>query len=340
MNALRLLLSAASTFVVVGCARHEVQPAEVLPAVEVRTARVQLEVWPVEFPTHGTVRAVQRAAIAAKVAGSIATLSLAIGQAVQAGDVLLTISAVELIARVAQVKAQLAQIERELARERTLESAGAGTLDTVKTLADRLAHGQAALREAETLRDYATVRAPFAGVVTKKFVEVGDFAAPGVPLLQLDGRGAFEIEVGVPESLAAALSVGASLEIAWSDAPTRLRVTVAELSSAAESAARTMTAKLTVPVGAVVHTGQFVSVFLPGPQVATLLVPVNALTLFGQMERVFVVGENNRASLRLVKTGAVNGARVAVVSGLEANERVVVAPVATLRDGQPVLLRP
>ena len=199
MNALRLLLSAASTFVVVGCARHEVQPAEVLPAVEVRTARVQLEVWPVEFPTHGTVRAVQRAAIAAKVAGSIATLSLAIGQAVQAGDVLLTISAVELIARVAQVKAQLAQTERELARERTLESAGAGTLDTVKTLADRLAHGQAALREAETLRDYATVRAPFAGVVTKKFVEVGDFAAPGVPLLQLDETdiaGVYDARIG------------------------------------------------------------------------------------------------------------------------------------------------
>ena len=340
MNALRLLLSAASTFVVVGCARHEVPPAEVLLAVEVQTARVQREVWPVEFATHGTVRAVQRAALAAKVAGSIATLSLAIGQAVQAGDVLLTISAVELTARVAQVKAQLAQIERELARERTLEAAGAGTLDTVKTLADRLAQGQAALREAETLRDYATVRAPFAGVVTKKFVEVGDFAAPGAPLLQLDGRSAFEIEVAVPESLAAALSVGAALDIAWSDAPTRLRGPGGELSSAAESAARTMTAKLPVPVGTAVHAGQFVRVFLPGPQVATLLVPVNALTLFGQMERVFVVGENNRASLRLVKTGAVKGGRIEVVSGLEANERVVVAPVATLRDGQPVLLRP
>jgi hypothetical protein len=101
-----------------------------------------------------------------------------------------------------------------------------------------------------------------------------------------------------------------------------------------------MTAKLTVPVGTAVHAGQFVRVFLPGPQVATLFVPVNALTLFGQMERVFVVGENNRASLRLVKTGAVKGGRIEVVSGLEANERVVVAPVATLRDGQPVLLRP
>ena len=53
-----------------------------------------------------------------------------------------------------------------------------------------------------------------------------------------------------------------------------------------------------------------------------------------------MVGENNRASLRLVKTGAVKGGRIEVLSGLEANERVVVAPVATLRDGQPVLLRP
>lgn len=340
MKSRRLLFSLALASVFAGCSRHESKTAEVLPPVAVRTAPVQREMLPAIQETSGTVRAVQRAAIAAKVAGTIASQPFTLGQSVQAGDVLLTLSAVELTARVGQVRAQLLQAERELARERTLQSTGAGTVDAVKSLEDRLAQLTAALREAETMHGYATVRAPFAGVIAKKFVEVGDFAAPGVPLLQLDGRNAFEIDVGLPESFTAPLAVGATLEVAFADATKRARATVAELSSAADSTARTATAKLAVPSGTTVHAGQFVRVFLPGPAAPALLVPTSALSAFGQMERVFVAGENHRAVLRLVKTGAVVGDRTEIVSGLDANERVVISPPATLRDGQPLTLTP
>lgn len=290
--------------------------------------------------TSGTVRAVRRAAIAAKVSGYITAFSITLGQRVSAGEILLTISAAELDARVAQARAQLTQIERELARERALQSTGAGTIDAVKSLEDRLAQTQAAVREAETMLGYATVRAPFDGVVAKKHVEAGDFATPGAPLLQLDGRDAFEIEVGVPESLGAALAVGTPLDVEISGAPARLRATIAELSSAADSAARTITAKLSVPPGTSVRSGEFVRVFLPGARADVLLVPTVALSPFGQMERVFTVGENNRASLRLIKTGAVRGDRVEVLSGLDVTDRVVAAPPPTLRDGQPLAISP
>jgi membrane fusion protein, multidrug efflux system len=337
----RLLLLAASAAVLGGCSRHE-RPvaAEALPTVRVETAAVQVESRPVLLETSGTVRAVQRATIAAKVSGTIATLPAKLGQRVNAGDVLLTISAAELTARVAQARAQLAQVERELARERTLQSSGAGTVDAVKSLEDRLALSQAALREADTMFGYATVRAPFAGVVAKKYVEAGDFASPGDSLLQLDGLDAFEIEVGVPESLAASLGVGGTLEVALADSATRFRATIAELSSAADATARTTTAKLGVPRGTAVRAGQFVRVFVPGTSATGLFVPTNAVSIFGQMERVFVVGEKDRASLRLVKTGAIVGDRTEIVSGLDATERVVVAPPALLRDGQPLEFAP
>ena len=60
----------------------------------------------------------------------------------------------------------------------------------------------------------------------------------------------------------------------------------------------------------------------------------------GQMERVFVVGPNNRAVLRLVKSGATRGDRVEILSGLDDGERVVVAPPAALREGQTLELLP
>lgn len=338
MKSRGLVLLAA--LVLAGCARRESHTTEPLPPVRVQAVAVQREAWPAVVETSGTVRAVQRAAIAAKVAGTIATLPVTLGQRVNAGEILLTLSADELAARVAQARAQLAQIERELGRERTLQSSGAGTADAVKALEDRVAQMQAVLREFDTLLGYATVRAPFDGVIARKYVEAGDYAAPGAPLLQFDGREAFEIEVGVPESLGAPLTVGTALEIEITGAPARLRAMVVELSSAADATARTITAKLAVPGGATVRPGQFVRVFVPGAPTSVLLVPTGTVSLFGQMERVFTVGENRRASLRLVKTGARHGDRIEIVSGLDATDRVVVAPPATLRDGQPLDLVP
>lgn len=304
------------------------------PAVRVRVLAVASETVPVLLETSGTVRAVQRAALAAKIAGPIEHLPVALGQTVRAGEVLLQISATEYAARLAQSRAQLAQIMRELARERGLQAAGAGPLEAVRTLEDRLAQSQAVVREAETLLDYATVRAPFDGVVAKKHIEVGDFATPGTPLLQLDGLDAFEIEVGLPES-AVSIAVGTELDVEIAPA-SRFRAPVRELSSAAESVAHTTTARLAVPVGTVVRSGQFARVWVPAGAATALLVPAEAVSVFGQMERVFTVDLRNRAALRLVKTGAPRGARVEILSGLAAGDRIVVSPPAGLRDGQPL----
>jgi hypothetical protein len=71
-----------------------------------------------------------------------------------------------------------------------------------------------------------------------------------------------------------------------------------------------------------------------------VLVPVEAVAPQGQMERVFVVEDGKRAVLRLVRTGARRGGQVEVLAGLAADERVVLAPPAGLRDGQPVEVLP
>jgi len=98
--------------------------------------------------------------------------------------------------------------------------------------------------------------------------------------------------------------------------------------------------KIAVPAGAPVRSGQFVRVQIPGSSLRTLLVPASAVSVSGQMERVFVAGDRNRAVLRLVKTGALRGDQLEVLSGLSAGERVVAAPSATLRDGQPLEVQP
>jgi len=89
-----------------------------------------------------------------------------------------------------------------------------------------------------------------------------------------------------------------------------------------------------------VRSGQFVRVFIPGAPTRALLVPAAALSPLGQMERIFIAGPDNRAVLRLVKSGAIRADRVEILSGLDDGERVVVAPPAGLREGQTLEILP
>jgi RND family efflux transporter MFP subunit len=147
------------------------------------------------------------------------------------------------------------------------------------------------------------IRAPFAGVVARKLVTAGDLAAPGQPLLEVEGTGAFEIELGIPDSLAATLAPDAALAVTIPASGLTFRAPLRELSSAADALARTVTAKLSVPADAKVRSGQFARIQVPGTPAPALLVPASAVSRLGQMERVFALRDGH-AEMRLVKTGA------------------------------------
>lgn len=336
----RLLPVISALALLAGCAKPAAEKAgATLPPVAVSVARVESVETPLLTEITGSVRSVQRATLAAKVMGSVAELPVTLGQRVAAGELLLKLSATEIAARVAQARAQLNVAVRDLERERALLAKGASTSELVRSLEDRAAGTEAALREAETMLGYTELRAPFAGVIAKKFVDAGDLAAPGQPLLGLDGVDEFQIDAAVPDSLVGALAPGQSLAVSVPSTGRRFDGTIAEISSATDATARTVLIKIAVPAGAAVRPGQFARVALPGSPVRALLVPASAVSRVGQMERVFVAAPDKRAVLRLVKTGAVHGDRIEILSGLDAGESVVVAPPASLLEGQPLEVR-
>lgn len=325
-----------------GCSKTpaEDSSATTLPPVAVHVAPVTAVDLPVPTAITGTVRAAQRATIAAKVMGTVAELPVALGQRVPAGELLARISASEIDARLAQARAQLSVATRDLERERALLAKGASTQELVRNLEARFSGAEALVREAETMLGYTELRAPFAGVVARKFVDAGDLATPGQPLLGLDGLDDFQIEAAVPDSLVAPLAIGQRLAVTIAATDRELAGSIVEISSAADAAARAVSIKIALPAGSDVRAGQFARVALPGAPARTLLVPASAVSRVGQIERVFVVGPENRTRLRLVKTGAVRGGRIEILSGLDASEIVIVAPPAELREGQVVEARP
>jgi RND family efflux transporter MFP subunit len=346
MNPSRLSLPFLSLALFAGCAKNSESVADTaagLPPARVRVAAVQMEDTPMFIEVTGTVHPAKHAVIAAKVMGAIEEMPFALGQRVKAGDLLVKISAAEISARVLQAKSQLNQVQRDLERERDLLTKGASTSDMVKGLEDRFAMAHAIVAEAEVMLGYAAVRAPFDGVVARKMSDVGDLAAPGMPLLEIEGTGGFQVEAGIPDSLAAGFAVGAPLEVDVPVAGTHFTGSLVELSSTADPSTRTVTAKISVPAGSAVRSGQFARVQVPGAPVRALFVPAGAVSRLGQMERVFVAGSAG-AVLRLVKTGAVRGSagqqNVEILSGLSNGERVVLDPPAGLREGQRLEVQP
>jgi membrane fusion protein, multidrug efflux system len=338
-----ILPLAAVLALAAGCNRHTPPPMAgitPLPAARVRTTVVGVEPIAAVVEVTGTVRPVQQAQLAAKVMGTIDELPVTLGQQVARGALLVKISAGEINARLVQAQSQLSSVRRDLERERALLTKGASTADMLRGLEERFSAAEAMVREAEVTLGYTTLRAPFDGVVARKFVHAGDLASPGMPLLELEGLGAFQIETAIPDSLAATLAVGSPVSVELPTSGARFTGPLAEISSTAQSGTRSVLAKISVPAGTAVRSGEFVRVEFAGRATPTLLAPASAVTALGQMERIFVAGEGNRATLRLVKTGAAHGDRLEILAGLDPGERIVLSPAATLQEGQPLEFLP
>ena len=330
------LLALASSLLLVGCGGSEAttSPREELPPAAVTFATVESATFVPRQELPGTIRAQQRATVSAKVLGTVTAADFAIGVEVATGDVLVTLSADELNARVAQARAALDLANREYARETDLLRQGATAQETVNRLADNRRIADANLDQVAAQLAYTQVVAPFAGVITARHVEPGDLASPGLPLFAIEGRGAFEVEVAVPDSLPL-VPLGDELTVIHRE--NRLMAHVREASPAADPASRTRLVVLALPRSSDVRSGQYVRVHWPVAQRNQLTVPSTAITRFGQMDRVFVESDG-RATLRLVRIGARQDDRTVVLAGLNAGERVVLNPPTGLRDGQSLIL--
>jgi len=309
------------------------------PPVTVTVAPVRQQVVPALVEVAGTVQAAERAAIAAKVTGAITRMPVVLGSTVRAGDLLATISAEEIAARLNQAEAQLAQAKRNLEREQHLLAKNAATPETVKSMADQYAMAQAGHREARTMLGYTTITAPFDGVITRKNVNAGDLATPGTVLLQVENNRVLQVRAAVPESLILNLKTGDTLTVKVEAAGVSVQATVAEVAPAADPQSRTAPVVLDLPASPALRSGQFARVLLPGNGAKTLLIPKSALVPAGQMDRVFVVADG-RARLRLVRTGMDHEGMTEILAGLDAGETVVVTNNRLLVDGQELRVQP
>ncbi len=328
-----LMLPATSTF-----AAKLLAPQSTTP-VAVSVAVVREQEIPALTEVVGTLQAAERAAIAAKVTGVITRMPVVLGSTVKTGDLLVAISAEEISARLNQAEAQLAQAKRNLEREQNLLQKNAATSETVKSMIDLHAIAQAGYREAKTILSYATITAPFDGVVTRKNVNTGDLATPGTVLLHIENNRKLQVATAVPESLVLLIRTGDTLIVKVPAAAVITKGTVSEIAPAIDPSSRTAPVILDLQPDSKLRTGQFARVLLPGKEGKALLIPTPAIIPSGQMDRVFVI-EENKARLRLVRTGMTHEGLTEILSGLDPGETVVTTSSQPLVNGQLLQIKP
>lgn len=204
----------------------------------------------------------------------------------------------------------------------------------------RIGQAQADVVAARALVGYAHITSPLEGVVVTKSADVGSLAAPGVPLLTIEGGGSFQLEIALEQSKIAGILPGTpvrvKLEPPVDTDNVELSGKVAEVVPAADPKSRTFTVRVDLPGNLTLRSGLFGRALFAGGQRDTLLIPAGAVVTRGQLTSVYVVDAAGIVSLRLITLGRPTNGQVEVLSGLETVEKIVASASLISREGVQV----
>ena len=295
-------------------------------------AAVQDSLIPATIEAAGVAAPLTQATLSTRLMGAVTAVLVYEGDQVRAGQVLLRLDTRDLDARAGQAaagigaaEAQADEAERYAVRIRALyadSAAPKALLDGAEAGLARARAGLAAARGAQSelgaVAAYGVLRAPFAGVVTRRWVDPGAFAAPGAPMVSVEDARALRVSVTTTPVVAQGLRRGAVLEARIEDLP----------------ATAVIEGVVPVPggglytVNAVVRNaeGRFPSggaatLLLPTGRRRALFVPAAAIARQGDLTGVRI-WSGGHAELRWVRLGAVRGPLVEVLSGLRGDESV------------------
>ena len=328
---------------------HKVEKREPGPKVGVTVVTASEQRLPSPEAYVGNIRSEQAVVISTKLMGRVVRILVEEGQAVAKGQPLVEVDAAEARSAYAQSRAGLdaadvavRNLERDNQRFKSLYEQKAVTKHQLEQVEMGLAAAKAQRAQAEAnlqmssdLLTYGRILAPEAGIITKKWMDAGNMAFPGAPILTLENPKNLEISVSVPEEKARLLAPGQQALVSVESLGKATSVPITAVVRAADPMTRTSLAKLSIPEDSGFAPGQYASVRFEALAATGLAIPEAALHSEGQMDGVFVA-EQGFARLRWVQVGLRSGGAVQVLSGLKAGERVIVPVPAGLSDGQPV----
>ena len=185
---------------------------------------------------------------------------------------------------------------------------------------------------------YATLNAPFAGMVIDRKADPGSLATPGAPLLTLEREGNLRLEASIDESRLGLVRIGESVAVEIDGLNRVVTGRVVEAVPSVDAATRSFITKIDLPAIPGLWAGMFGRAAFAAGKSRALRVPQSAVLERGQIRSVYVV-EGDTARLRLVTLSESREDQREVLSGLTAGERIIVSPPPLLADGGRVAIQ-
>jgi RND family efflux transporter MFP subunit len=301
----------------------------------------------------GTLKAASRTQISARVMAEIKDIEVRAGDFVEKDDVLIELDRAALERRHSQAEAERAaanaavvQAKADFERAEALRKESPSAISRqqldqysyqYEAAKAKLSGAEEALAEASVLLSYTTIKAPKSGTIVERLAEPGSVAQPGVPLLEIYDPTSLRLEVPVMENLAIKLKEGDELAVKIDALDEEFVATVDEIVPQAEAASRSFMVKVKLPPSADLFEGMYGRLMIPAGQRLHLCLNAEAIERIGQLEFVYVVDANGKnPERRYIKTGRFGRpGRVEVLSGLKANENVLVRARSAVNGTQP-----
>lgn len=302
----------------------------------------------------GVVVARQVADISAQVLAPIVAIPIREGDAVRKGEVLVQLSSVPLQAAFQQAQAQLLAARQQQAAAEAQKNLAAQTyaryaelnerhsitpheFDQVKAQLDvataqvqaataQTSAAEAATRQSQATNGYAVIRAPFSGVVTRKYADAGALASPGVPLLQIENASDHEADIQVNESALRSIHVAEQVQVEINGSQTPVMGKVQKIVPNGDPSAHTFTVKIGLPHSGAIYSGMTAGVLIPTAKQASISVPNSVIRQRGQLDSVLALDSHSVAQIRYVTLGRKQGDAVEVLSGLGNGDRILAEP--------------
>lgn len=318
--------------------------SEARPAVVASTGVARVEPFTRVLPAIGTVvpRPGRYAALGAPAATRVASVHVAPGARVAAGQPLVEFEQQGFVASASAAEAALTAAERNYERARRLAGEGIVPRKDVEVAAADLASARTTALAARRARQLSILRSPVTGVVTRMTAVLGQSVDAGQVLVEVADPAAFDVVLALSPTEAADVQVGDSVSISAGERRGGAAIgrgVVASVGAALDTASRSVAARVVLTSGRrALRMGEAVYAEIAvETHPAAVVVPASAVVPEGGAYRVFVVNAQGVASARPVTLGGRTDDRVEILTGLRGGERVVTQGAFGVQDSARVV---
>ena len=347
----------ALTVLAYGCGGDDNKTiADNSPAVAVKVSSVSENSSNPFLTVSGKVEAAKSANISTRMMGYVDKIYVQVGDKVRNGQLLLSVNNVDVSAKLAQVNAGITEAqaafnnaEKDYNRYTALFQENSASRKELDDMTAQFEMAKARLEAARQMKNevnaqlsYANIRAPFSGVVTNKFINTGDMANPGMPLLEVESPGTYQVLAMVPESEILTIQKDTKVDVQLKSLGKLVGGKITEVSTSAKNTGGQYMVKVLLDASdANILSGMYATVQFPIAQESSkaIMIPNEALVYNGQLTGIYTVSQSNTALLRWLRLGRTVGDKVEVLSGLSADEKYIVSAEGKLYNGVKISLQ-